>query len=41
MREAFERESRAPNMKRLLVTSAVAGGKDKIDKGYDVRQLAM
>ena len=40
MRKAYEKESIREGKTRLLVTAAVAAGKDKIDKGYDIPFLA-
>ena len=40
MRREFEVESRASGLPVLLLTAAVAAGKDNIDKGYNVPRLS-
>lgn len=39
MKEAFVEEAKTSGKERLLLTAAVAAGKDKIDDGYDVKSL--
>lgn len=40
MRAAFETEGKESGKARLLVTAAVAAGKHKIDRGYEVANLS-
>ena len=40
MRVAFDAEAASTGNPTLLITAAVAAGKDKIDTGYDVAPVA-
>ncbi|CAH1794863.1 unnamed protein product, partial [Owenia fusiformis] len=40
LREGFEDSAQQTGTPRLLLTVATAGGKDKIDRGYEIRQLS-
>ena len=40
LRAGFEEESRLTGHERLLVTAAVAAGKDNIDNGYEINKIS-
>ena len=38
--EAYEAEGKATGRPRLLITAAVAAGKENIDNGYEIAEIA-
>lgn len=40
LREGFEKESKETGKERLLLTAAVAGARNTIDKAYEVDKLS-